>query len=891
MRIEGSRLSLPLVAVCLDPVSVQIDKTSVQVASGTDVIFRVQTISDPSLITWTTAGGITLALWVNGQPVVISVPEYQGRISVTATQLKIGNSQLRDSGNYTVSVEPSPGTGLGIGTRSVQLKVFDAVNGVSLSLPGVPLEGRNVSLRCSWSAGTEAAVVWGKEGVALSSDTRITISNGSVVISPARRDDAGEYTCTVSNPVSARTTKANLRLQDFLMTRHDVRIIIISAVTSPDGPDAPQLTKTSSECVGGGDATMGQTFRLTCTSASLPPASFSWELNGQPVTAGQTSSGVLSLQIFSTNQSGRYVCTARNDITGVESKQQMDVVIVGICLSVGAVAGIVVACFVALIIIIIVIILLLRQRKVDKRIKDAVELQKTNQSNGHTVTAPPQNANITYRSPVNENVDPALHNLRTQNQQNLNTLPINVDGNIHTTTQNNPLQHNGHLSTDVFQHNGHLNTNSYPNNVHPNTRSFTGPGQHNPNILIQTSNPQHGAPVPTVHVNLNTAPNTDQHNRALPHTVHVNLNTYPPEASQQSHADQRESTRPPRHADGNQMISSQGLENPNASHRPSELIQTSYSHARNRGNANRRPDNSRSSTEEEPRRSIPEQMPWDLLQGTPAYPNRREDSSDSSEASERRPRSPRDAQRDRPAQVHRTTEHAVGSNQDGFATHGRDLQRSVARSVAPNHSRTDPNIHTQAQSQNQTAPRLQTHLPQATTVPFLTETHQTHPQTQTGARPDHTSVQHTQEALRLHTVQTNNPFTKPIQQTQAVVQNAGAPSQPTQQRNKSGQRAPTPPPVLQPAQFQTLPQERVQQTRNLQPAHVISQPFLAAHRHRSPDAHRRAQMWHTSPQRVPWIQPVHGQPPHVRQRRVTYSRRNLIHQNNSARQRFLHSAV
>lgn len=108
-----------------------------------------------------------------------------------------------------------------------------------------------------------------------------------------------------------------------------MRLIFVDAVTSPDGPDAPQLTKTSSQCVGGGDATLGQTFRLTCSSASLPPASFSWELNGQPVTAGQPGSGVLNLQIFSTNQSGRYVCAARNDITGVESKQQMDVVIVG----------------------------------------------------------------------------------------------------------------------------------------------------------------------------------------------------------------------------------------------------------------------------------------------------------------------------------------------------------------------------------------------------------------------------------------------------------------------------------------------------------------------------------------------------------------------------------
>lgn len=79
-----------------------------------------------------------------------------------------------------------------------------------MSLPALPLEGGNVSLSCSWSAGSEVSVVWGKGGVALSSDTRITISAGSLIIKSARRDDAGEYTCTVSNAVSAQTAKATL---------------------------------------------------------------------------------------------------------------------------------------------------------------------------------------------------------------------------------------------------------------------------------------------------------------------------------------------------------------------------------------------------------------------------------------------------------------------------------------------------------------------------------------------------------------------------------------------------------------------------------------------------------------------------------------------------------
>ncbi|XP_051999317.1 bromodomain-containing protein DDB_G0280777 [Xyrauchen texanus] len=839
---------LPLVAVCLEPVSIQFEKTPVLVASRQDAIFTVQTVSDTSLIRWTNAVPTTLAMWANGQPVLISVPEYQGRISVTATQLKITNSQLRDSGNYTVSVEPSPATGLGVNTRSVQLKVFDAVEGVSVSLPTLPLEGGNVSLRCSWSMGTEVSVVWGKGGTALSSDTRITIRAGSLIINPARRDDAGEYTCTVSNSVSAQTAKASLSVYY--------------------GPDAPQLTKTSSECVGGGDATIGQTVRLTCTSTSLPPASFSWELNGQPVTAGQSGSGVLSLQIFSTNQSGSYVCTAKNDITGGTSKQQINVAIVGTCLSVGAVAGIVVACVVALIIIIIVIIVLLRQRNVDRRLKDAIGLQKTNQNDGPTVL-PPQNANTAYRDLANGNhPDPTLHNSLPQNQQNFTTLPNindrNRPGNF------SPQLHNGHLNTNAFQHNfsappdnGHTNNNnSYPNNDLQTSRSFPHPGQQNPNILIQTGNSQPGALAPTVHVNLNTLPRTDQFNSAQPQTVHVNLNTYPQEPNQpnpaiQQHNDQRESAlRLQNGNDNHQNLSQTGLLNSdplNLGNQMQTVLNNPLTnrsqpnqHPSNHTNDNRRAAYMRSSTEEQTRRSNPtqannlfidpslgtstnpSQMPWDRLQATPAYPNRPDVNSESSGSTERRPRSPRpDARRGRSGPRPRETKAAGELTQAASVPQGRDLQRQTLN-VVLNNSQMGPTVQrqaaqqitprAQAQSQSQTAPRhaipqtqtprtqnpIHTGLPLGTTIPHPTEEHnqprihKSDPLTQAGVRPDHMqptvppSIPLTEEALRQHTIQIENPFANRIQQTQAALQKPVAqsrPSQPIQQLNQTAPEA------------------------------------------------------------------------------------------------------
>lgn len=103
-----------------------------------------------------------------------------------------------------------------------------------------------------------------------------------------------------------------------------------SIITKPDGPDTPVLTKEApKQCVGGGDVLVGQTVRLTCMSDSLPPALFSWQRDGQPVASGQPDSGVLSLQTFSTNESGRYVCTARNSITGGTSEQGTDLAVVG----------------------------------------------------------------------------------------------------------------------------------------------------------------------------------------------------------------------------------------------------------------------------------------------------------------------------------------------------------------------------------------------------------------------------------------------------------------------------------------------------------------------------------------------------------------------------------
>ncbi|XP_031431756.1 uncharacterized protein si:dkeyp-97a10.3 [Clupea harengus] len=498
-------------------VSIQFTDAPVLATSEKPAVFSIVTVSDILSTTWTAPDGGVIGVWTAAGPVING--DFTGRVSLTATRLQIIAAELRDAGNYSVNVAPSDSTGLNPNTRSVELKVFVAVAGVSLSVvPSVPVEGRNVTMRCTWSAGTQTSVAWGRGNVALISGDRIIISGGTLVINPSRRDDSGEYSCTVSNSVSVETARTSL--------------------TVYFGPDTPTLAKESADCVAGGDAVVGQALQITCTTESLPPAIFSWQHDGQAVSSSQSETGSLSLQISSSDQSGRYVCMAQNSITGGSSQQETEVSVVDTCLSGGAVAGIVIACFLVIVIIIVIIIVLLRQRNMDRRLQDAISLQKTSQD---PVTLPPPANN--RAEPMQ---DPPLHNLNTRqstyhqpNIPNGHTNNLQQNG-LNNSNINNAIQQNGRLSNRTPQRNGNTTTdwntigngNGNGYSGHQNDSSFPNSGQQNPNIVIQTGQTQPGALQPTVHVNLNTLRRTDQQNaNTQPQTVNVNLNTYPPPSS------------------------------------------------------------------------------------------------------------------------------------------------------------------------------------------------------------------------------------------------------------------------------------------------------------------------------------------------------------------------
>lgn len=110
-----------------DPVPVQFQKDPVLVQTGTEIVFTVITVPQVLSMTWQYQGDVTLGIWTGGNSVIDPVPQFEGRVTLRANQLRIGGAQLRDAGNYSVVVIPNFSTGLIQNSRSIQLRVFGKI--------------------------------------------------------------------------------------------------------------------------------------------------------------------------------------------------------------------------------------------------------------------------------------------------------------------------------------------------------------------------------------------------------------------------------------------------------------------------------------------------------------------------------------------------------------------------------------------------------------------------------------------------------------------------------------------------------------------------------------------------------------------------------------------
>ncbi|NXS62242.1 PPN protein, partial [Brachypteracias leptosomus] len=190
--------------------------------------------------------------------------------------------------------------------------------------------GQNIQLICKTGTSPFSRVEWMKDGRPVSSDRHTYQSDSSLVISHVKPEDAGTYTCLISD---GRTERRQIRLQileyqgaalaegeraQVLHKEHQQlsrgRKVVQAASSSVQQQSTYRLRmdKTEPSVV---EASIGERVRLPCTVEASPTLTIEWQKDGQPLSSPrhrQQPDGALVISRVSSEDVGFYTCIASN---------------------------------------------------------------------------------------------------------------------------------------------------------------------------------------------------------------------------------------------------------------------------------------------------------------------------------------------------------------------------------------------------------------------------------------------------------------------------------------------------------------------------------------------------------------------------------------------------
>ncbi|XP_041510536.1 carcinoembryonic antigen-related cell adhesion molecule 6-like [Microtus oregoni] len=153
-----------------------------------------------------------------------------------------------------------------------------------------PMEGEDsVALMCEPET-ENTNYLWRRNGQSLSEGDRLKLSedNRTLTLLSVVRNDTGDYECETRNPVStSRSYPFHLEITY--------------------GPDVPIISPSNTHF------RSRTNLSLSCHSAALPPALYSWFVNGELVSSSQE----LFIPNITTNNSGSYTCLIHYFVTGL----------------------------------------------------------------------------------------------------------------------------------------------------------------------------------------------------------------------------------------------------------------------------------------------------------------------------------------------------------------------------------------------------------------------------------------------------------------------------------------------------------------------------------------------------------------------------------------------
>ncbi|XP_076008739.1 cell adhesion molecule CEACAM5-like [Genypterus blacodes] len=152
------------------------------------------------------------------------------------------------------------------------------------------IQDRSFALHCDVT-GSVDHIKWWKDGTILVSSNRtvVDMENKTLTLTSVQKSDTGHYQCQAFNAVSNMTSSPYTPVISY-------------------GPGMPVIT-------GPSIALEGQVVILNCSAASHPPSHFRWDFNGSLVS----NSSEYVTKPLTLAMSGKYMCTAYNSVTGLNS--------------------------------------------------------------------------------------------------------------------------------------------------------------------------------------------------------------------------------------------------------------------------------------------------------------------------------------------------------------------------------------------------------------------------------------------------------------------------------------------------------------------------------------------------------------------------------------------
>ncbi|XP_075844584.1 cell adhesion molecule CEACAM8-like isoform X1 [Microtus pennsylvanicus] len=216
-------------------------------------------------------------------------PAYSGRETIYPNgSLLFQNVTRKDTGAYTLHILMQ---NFDFIEKWVQFHVHPLLPKPSItSNNSNPMEGQDsVALMCDPKT-ENTTYLWRRNGQSLSEGDRLKLSedNRTLTLLSVVRNDTGDYECETRNPVST--------------SQSDPFTLNITY-----GPDVPIISPSNTYF------RSRTNLSLSCHSAALPPALYSWFVNGELVSSSQE----LFIPNITTKNSGSYTCLIHYFVTGL----------------------------------------------------------------------------------------------------------------------------------------------------------------------------------------------------------------------------------------------------------------------------------------------------------------------------------------------------------------------------------------------------------------------------------------------------------------------------------------------------------------------------------------------------------------------------------------------